>query len=371
MKRLFRKIHLWLALPFGLIIIVICLTGAILIFEKEITQLVRWEAFHLEEGDAEALPIGDLIYKVQKSLNDERKVRSVTVTNHPRHAYTVSFPQPRWNSYYVNQYTGEVICEAGKLPFFGYVMRLHRWLLDSAKPDGGVFWGRIIVGVSTIAFILSMIAGVIIWWPKNWRMLKRRFKIRTRLGRNLFWFDLHNTSGAVSFLVLVAMGLTGLNWSFSGYRKGFLALLGFKPGEVEWRGRRGQGHGARRNRAMQDETYLSWERALEEFRTKHPDVEKDVMVSKGVLSVQSSKLGNIRASDQYFFDERSGLLTSARLARDLPRAEGIKGWIYSVHTFSFLGLVGKIIGFAAVVLGVVVVCSGYVMWWNRVARHKK
>ena len=33
MKKTFRKIHLWLSVPFGLIISIICLTGAALVFE--------------------------------------------------------------------------------------------------------------------------------------------------------------------------------------------------------------------------------------------------------------------------------------------------------------------------------------------------
>ena len=43
-RKLFRKLHLWLSLPFGLIIMTTCLTGALLVFEKEITELVRHDS---------------------------------------------------------------------------------------------------------------------------------------------------------------------------------------------------------------------------------------------------------------------------------------------------------------------------------------
>ena len=44
-RKLFRKLHLWLSLPFGLIIMTTCLTGALLVFEKEITELVRHDSY--------------------------------------------------------------------------------------------------------------------------------------------------------------------------------------------------------------------------------------------------------------------------------------------------------------------------------------
>ena len=47
-RKLFKKLHLWLSLPFGLIIMTTCLTGALLVFEKEITALVQHrEPWHL------------------------------------------------------------------------------------------------------------------------------------------------------------------------------------------------------------------------------------------------------------------------------------------------------------------------------------
>lgn len=40
MRKFFHQIHLWLSIPLGILISVICLTGAILVFEKEITQII-------------------------------------------------------------------------------------------------------------------------------------------------------------------------------------------------------------------------------------------------------------------------------------------------------------------------------------------
>ena len=40
MKKFFIKLHLWLSIPVGLVISVICFSGAALVFEKEITRII-------------------------------------------------------------------------------------------------------------------------------------------------------------------------------------------------------------------------------------------------------------------------------------------------------------------------------------------
>ncbi|MBQ2439980.1 MAG: PepSY domain-containing protein, partial [Muribaculaceae bacterium] len=37
MRKTFKKLHLWLSVPFGLVIAIICFSGAMLVFEQEIT----------------------------------------------------------------------------------------------------------------------------------------------------------------------------------------------------------------------------------------------------------------------------------------------------------------------------------------------
>ena len=43
MKKFFRKLHLWVSVPFGIVITITCFTGALLVFEKEITALCVWQ----------------------------------------------------------------------------------------------------------------------------------------------------------------------------------------------------------------------------------------------------------------------------------------------------------------------------------------
>lgn len=48
MKKFFIKLHLWLSIPVGLVISVICFSGAALVFEKEITRIIDKEIYFVE-----------------------------------------------------------------------------------------------------------------------------------------------------------------------------------------------------------------------------------------------------------------------------------------------------------------------------------
>ncbi len=45
MRKIFSKIHLWLSIPFGVIIAITCLTGALLVFEKELVEVFDAQVF--------------------------------------------------------------------------------------------------------------------------------------------------------------------------------------------------------------------------------------------------------------------------------------------------------------------------------------
>lgn len=158
MRKFFHQIHLWLSIPLGILISVICLTGAILVFEKEITQIMYPETL-----------------TTQVEGQHGRKQR----------------PE-----------------------FFRQVRALHRWLLDAPAKKGESSAGKTVVGITTVAMTVILISGVIIWFPRNRRTLKNRLQISCTKGWRRFWYDSHVALGFYSTLFLLIMALTGLTWSF-------------------------------------------------------------------------------------------------------------------------------------------------------------
>ena len=61
MRKFFAKVHLWLSIPFGIIIAIVCLTGAILVFETEILELGYPSRYFVKEVKGEPLSPATLI----------------------------------------------------------------------------------------------------------------------------------------------------------------------------------------------------------------------------------------------------------------------------------------------------------------------
>ena len=225
MINFFRKFHLWVSVPFGIVITITCFTGALLVFEKEITALCVGDITAVTPV-VEPLPVSLIADKVDATLPDDVDVKGVVVSSSPDEAYRVNLSKPKKAAVYVNQYTGEVVGKDERLPFFRTVFRLHRWLMDNNPGEGKVFLGKMIVGASTLAFVVILLTGLVIWWPRNRKMLGNRLQIALKKGKNRFWYDLHVAGGFYALLLLLAMALTGLTWSFEWYKEAAYALFG-------------------------------------------------------------------------------------------------------------------------------------------------
>ncbi len=339
MKKVFRKIHLWLSVPFGLLITLICFSGAMLVFETEVMELCHRDLYYVEKVGPAPLPMGKVAEKVAATLPDSVSVTGVTASS--------------------------------------------GWLLDSMKPDGGIFWGKMIVGTATLMFVFVLISGIVIWWPRTKKALKNSLKIVSGKGWRRFCYDLHVAGGMYTLVLLLVMALTGLSWSFSWYRTGFYKVFGVETTQG------GGGHGASAQTAAQGgeraqgrsggrpggehrernsfSPFTSWQKVYEELKELNPDY-KQITVFKGSATVSFNRLGNQRAADRYTFNPRSGEITGATLYKDADASGKIRGWIFSVHVGSWGGLTTRILSFLAALVGASLPLTGYYLWIRRLIR---
>lgn len=373
MKKNFRKIHLWLSVPFGLIISIICLSGAALVFENEIMECYRPDLYYVKKVEASPLPMDTLLIKVAAALPDSISVSGVSVASDPERAYQVNISPGKRASVYVDQYTGEIKGKYERAPFFFSMFKLHRWLLDSMKPDGGIFWGKMIVGISTLMFVFVLISGIVVWWPRTKKILTHSLKITANKGWRRFWYDLHVAGGMYALIFLLAMALTGLTWSFSWYRTGFYKVFGV---EVQQGGghsaptKTAHGHGKGERQSAHHSPYAHWQQVYEELKDRNPD-NKLIVLSKGTAAVSFNRYGNQRATDRYTFNPRNGEITETTIYKDADTSGKIRGWIYSVHVGSWGGMFTRILTFIAALIGGTLPLTGYYLWLRRINRKSK
>lgn len=404
--KFFRKIHLWLSVPFGIIITLICFSGAMLIFEPEITRAVRSEVYRVAEVKDSPLPMGELMETVKATLPDSVAITGVTVYDDNTRTYQVNLSKPRRASVFVDQYTGQITGRYERLGFFSTMFGLHRWLLDSANPHGdGIKTGKLLVGISTLMFVIALITGIVIWVSRARKGLGHSLSISFKKGWKGLWKGLHVAGGMYALIFVLAMALTGLTWSFDWYRSAFYAVCGVehtprnfaqaapvpektgKGGEgrrdVRAEGREGRGgeghrHGEGRPEGREEgrpegrghSEYGRWQQVYDRLKAQNPG-SPQITVGPETATVTLGTTGNGRASDRYTFDRRSGEVTPATRYADSTGADKLRGWIYSIHTGSLGGLFTRILWLLAALLGATLPLTGYYIWIRHLTKKKK
>ena len=372
MRKFFRKIHLWLSIPFGVIITLICFSGAMLVFEDDIMRLINHDLYYVEQVGKETIPLEQLATRVAADLPEGVAVSGITVYPDTKRCYRVNLSKPKRAAVYVDPYTGKITGYYQRSPFFKTMFSLHRWLLGSRPEGGEIFWGKTIVGISTLLFVLVLLSGIVIWWPRSKKSLKKRLSISIRKGLPRFWYDLHVAGGMYALVVMLAMALTGLTWSFDWYRSAFYTAFGVELPA-------GSGHGASpakdtgsraegQKAARREIAFAGWQQVYERLAKENPR-HLQITLSNRNAQVSNNRMGNTRGADRYTFDPRSGEITGVTRYKDAEKAGKMRGWIYAIHVGSWGGITTRIIWFLTALLGASLPLTGYYLWIKSLYRR--
>ncbi len=223
MKENMKKIHLWLSIPFGIIFIIVCVTGAILVFQNEITESMNKNTYYVDiPQNGRYLDKDSILNMVNLQLIAKGdSIKDLKFDKNPTKAASGKLSKGRKSFVYVNPYNGQITGyhDATK-GFFATVMKIHRWLLLPQST------GRMITGVSSIVFLIILISGAVRIIQINKRNFKRYFSFRNSKNLYLKLFNWHSVLGIMSVVLLLLLVLTGLMWSFEWYNKGVGWLFG-------------------------------------------------------------------------------------------------------------------------------------------------
>ena len=148
MRKFFHQIHLWLSIPLGLFISIICFTGAILVLEKPITRMVYPET-QIQQADAQ-----------QAQGNRNGRPADAQQAQGNRHGQPADAQQAQGNQH--GPQAGPQT-KRQSLAFFRQVRTLHRWLLNAPAQRGEQSAGKLIVGITTVALVVILVSGLVIW----------------------------------------------------------------------------------------------------------------------------------------------------------------------------------------------------------------
>lgn len=385
MRKLFHNLHLWLSIPLGLIISIICLTGALLVFEQDITQKVNEPFYKVRytEG-ATKLPPSELVRLIATQVPDSLQIATLEYGGDMDEACKVTFTNDSRRVMSVNPYTGQVIGWIKSNTFFTEVRKLHRWLLNPPAIKGEMSVGKMIVGITALVMVVILLTGLFIWVPRNRKALSNRLKISLTKGWRRFWYDLHVSLGFYSLIFLLVMALTGLTWSFKWYNNAAYALFGAgetqeaskdKTSENKADNNKTSTHISQPQRSNKPTfEYTLWDRTMHDINELYPEYKTITLSATDAKIIPAHSL-NSRATDTATIDSQTGAIKQITYASDRPLSQTLKGWFFAFHTGSWGGIYTKIIYFLAALIGFTLPLTGYYMWWKKrknknTLRHK-
>lgn len=359
MRKIFTKIHLWLSLPLGIIIAIICFTGAILVWENEVLEARYPSRYFVEKIEGEILSPSALVKEVHAALPDSMRVNRLKIYGEADRNW--KFYLNNGEVYFVNPYTGQLAGKDERSVFFSQTMRLHRFLLHSYTYGKDYPWGKRVVGISTIGFIFILLTGLFIWFPRNRKSLKNRLSVKTTAGSFRFWYDVHVAGGFYTAIFLLVMALTGLTWSFPWYRTAFYSLLGAAPVSNT--------SGKKVTKVDGAIDYVQWDNVYGEMKNRYPDYTQ-ITIQNERSSVSTARYGNTGATDKFLFSGADGRITEEELYESSSAYSRMRGWVWALHSGEWGGITTRILSCLAALIGVVLVFTGYYFWVKKKVRKR-
>jgi uncharacterized iron-regulated membrane protein len=162
LRKVFFWLHLTSGVVAGLVILVMCVTGTLLTYEKQVT---RWADGYRRAPlpGATRLPVETLLARVRATRS--ALPASIMLEADPTGPATLVYG--REGTLFVDPHDGTVLGEGSSRAraFFRSVTDWHRWL--SASGDNRAR-GKAVTGAANLVFLFMVMSGFYLWWPRSW-----------------------------------------------------------------------------------------------------------------------------------------------------------------------------------------------------------
>ena len=378
-RKVFQKIHLYAGLTAGLVVIAVCLSGTIYVYNTEIREWADKDRYVVKPG-SERIPLDLLKTQLEGSLEGE--VTSVQIYGSEDRSVVFSLKkaeEERPINYYVDPYTGDILAsnkdKTTAETWMGYMFSLHRWLLlDQVKEPilssmSNMELGRLINGIATLLFLLGVLTGIVIWFPQKISAWKQGLTVKWSGNWKRINHDLHNTLAFYSLVFLFIMSVTGPFWSFQWYKEGWQKTWDtFQAPKPEQQAENEM------PKLPAAEFSLDAVFAKTQAELSYPG---NVRISIPAyadepISVNKSQIGFwARAgADQLSFEQSRLELVEAKLFADLSFRQQIGRSVKSLHTGEIFGQATKFLWFLACLVATSLPITGTLIWWNRRTKKK-
>ena len=371
LRRVLFQIHLWTGIAVGLYLLVVCVTGAALVFRIHMQRAAFPHLFAPTPG--EPADAATVLERLQEAFPDDRisGIDAPTDARPTTLAYVVR--GEAFLTILVDPATGRVLGELPDRSIVRTIQDLHFDLLGGRT-------GRVINGAGGALLFLLCLTGLVIWWPGivAWR---RAFTIDfSRNWRRINW-ELHSAVGIWSVALVAMWAVTGVYFAFPSQFRSVVNTI--SPLTVATTRRSNPAApiastDVESGFSRMTQARPSWRELIDRARQQVPDqhIQRVVPPSDDTGAflvmfspVRPAPVGRERLTPVYL-DQYSGEVLKASPRAERSAGDIVMDWVAPLHVGSFGGtgvrVAWLILGLAPPLLFV----TGFIMWWSRVVRPR-
>jgi len=359
-RRLWRKVHLYIALTVGFMFAFSGLTGSSLVFYQDIDELLNPAVLTVASG-GESASLTDIVTAAKIAMPDQAKLLRFYLPRHPQAAMKLRFSLAQENSValfdvMVNPFTAEVL---GQREWGGYLMsfiyKLHYTLMLGDE-------GKTIIGILGLVLFCSLFSGVYLWWPK-WSKFFQALRFKRRANGLRYIYDLHKTFGIYVAVVLIAIAFSGVYMIFPHYVKpvvGWVSpLTNVAPPALSIDSEVGVA------RLSVDEVSTIAKNLFPQARLQRVYFPATPKEAYRVIMRQPGEARKTSGATQIWISPYDGNVLSVQQPQIMSGGDTFITWMFPLHNGEAFGMAGRIVvfftGFALVGLYV----TGLMMWWRK------
>lgn len=398
---LFRTLHLWLGLSFGLLLVAQGLSGAALVWRPELDRLMLPALTQTAASRSTNAPFAriDEEFQAAQQAVPGATVRGVRLpeAGGGSEEWMVQMPSgaqpvagrggPRL-TVYTSPATGRVLGIRGRQKdALQWLIELHHNLLLGA-------FGRSVQGVLAVATLCLALSGLWLWWPKSFTLSRFRPRAAAR--------PLHYAIGFWAMWPLLAIATTALYFTWRQPIQHLFGIPGNRQGGAP-EARKGAGSGdggasgARHEQDPHGGRHVDTGAALTRAATMAEGVPASLaaVLTTAQATAPGARLTTLRLPEGHgpfvvMFEDKAEAYRDApnsitlratpaggvqvvrrSLWRDLPANQRFLEWLPRVHQGEFGGVLIKTLWSMTGLMPAVLYLSGFLMWRRRLTADRR
>lgn len=358
LRQVWLMVHRWIGLTVGMLFAFSGLTGSLIVFNLAIDEWLN-SAMLLTRNHGRQMSVAEILTSTAAKAPAPGKIVNVFYPRVANGVYTLHFREGEKSAksdlaeVFVDPITAEILGQRRRNSgLMALIYQVHANLLSGES-------GRNLLGGLAMVSFVSLISGLILWWPMIRNGVRAGLAIRSRM----FIFDLHKLLGAIFAAPLLLITATGVYLGLPDLVKPIVKSISEEtklPGKVKSTvpGQKSPPIGPDAAARVAQETMPGCRLMSIELPARTDD-------SYRVFVRQVNEVGQIRGVGRVWVDQYSGECLATRDWQKFTFADTYFRIQLALHSGDAFGLIGRCLFFLCGLIPSVLYVTGFILWRKR------